>query len=301
MVDEQQIKGDPRMKKAYEASSQLLRKRLAKERPEDLELLDDIKESDIIVVTGQYDHAQVNFELAGIPHIVIDPLKMNSIEITPDKLLFINCPGTEIEENGITTIKRFVESGGMLVTTDWVLKNVLEVAFPGYVKFNDRSTVDDVFRIEILEVGDDSFVHKVIDQTDDPQWWLEGSSYPIQILDKEKVKILVTSKEMEEKYGEAPIVVSFKFGMGEIIHMTSHFYLQRTETRTERHALSSKTYAMEKGFSKAEAEEISELEDLSVSEVESAYTSQAIMTDLVTQQKKRVLKRQKEHRDEKEK
>lgn len=35
---EEETKGDPRMKKAYEASSKLLRKRLEKERPEDLEL-----------------------------------------------------------------------------------------------------------------------------------------------------------------------------------------------------------------------------------------------------------------------
>ncbi|MHA2224092.1 MAG: hypothetical protein ACXAC8_02735 [Candidatus Hodarchaeales archaeon] len=82
-----------------------------------------------------------------------------------------------------------------------------------------------------------------------------------------------------------------------IIHTTSHFYLQRAETRTERKILSSKTHAMEKGFSEEETEKMIELEDLSVSEAESAYTAQAIMADLVTQQRKRVLKRHEESQE----
>ncbi|MFX0091305.1 MAG: hypothetical protein ACFFBD_06030 [Candidatus Hodarchaeota archaeon] len=294
MVDEQDTKGDPRMKKAYEASSRLLRERLAKERPEDLKLLDDIEEADIIVVEGQYDHAQVNFKLAGIPHKVISPPTVDSLEITSDQLLFINCPGSGIGDKGIKVIQHFVGGGGMLVTTDWALLHVLEKAFPGVVKYNQQPTRDDVVRVEILDGGEDSFIHNVIDKTDDPQWWLEGSSYPIQILDQEKVKVLVTSKEMEEKYGEAPILISFKVGEGEVIHMTSHFYLQRTETRTKRHAKSGESYAMEKGFTQEQAKAMNNLQDLSVAEVESAYTSQAFMADMVMKQKKRVQKRKEE-------
>lgn len=293
MVDEQETKGDLRMKKAYEASSKLLRKRLEKERPEDLELLDEIEKSDIIVVTGIYDHAQVNFHMAEIPHTVISPSEVDRLEINADQLLFINCPGTGIGDKGMEIIHSFVESGGMLVTTDWTLLNVLEVVFPGFIKYNNVATADDVVRVEVLEGGEDSFIKNVIDNTDDPQWWLEGSSYPIQIIDQEKVRVLVTSQEMKEKYGEAPIVVSFNVGKGEVIHMTSHFYLQRTETRTERHASASTAYAMEKGFSPSEMEEVEGLKELSTAEVESAYTSQAFMTDMALKQKKRALKRKK--------
>lgn len=107
------------------------------------------------------------------------------------------------------------------------------------------------------------------------------------------MQVLVTSQEMEEKYGEAPIMVSFIFGKGEVYHMTSHFYLQRTETRTKRYTESGMAYAMEKGFSKKEAEEMGSFEDLSKAEVESAYASQAIMKDMALKQKKRVLKRKK--------
>ncbi len=224
------------MKKAYEASTKLLHGRLAKERPEDLELLDDIKESDIIVVTGQYDHAQVNFKMVEIPHTVINPHDIETIELSEDQILFINCPGSGVSDKGIRIIHNFVKQGGMLVTTDWALVNIIETAFTNILRYNQRPTTDDVVSVQILEGGEDSFIANVIDKSDEPMWWLEGPSYPIQILDREKVQVLVASQEMKKKYGEDPIVVTFKFGKGEVYHMTIHFYLQRTETRTKRHS-----------------------------------------------------------------
>ena len=59
-------------------------------------------------------------------------------------------------------------------------------------------------RIEVA-LGHNPFLAGVIDGADDPQWWLEGSSYPIEILDTEGVEVLITSRELQERYGEAPV------------------------------------------------------------------------------------------------
>ena len=40
-----------------------------------------------------------------------------------------------------------------------------------------------------------------------------------------KVEILVKSKELEDKYGESSVFVSFDYGKGKVYHMISHFYL----------------------------------------------------------------------------
>ena len=122
----EEVLGDKRMQQAYEASSELLRRRLSKEGPDDVEILKEVKESDIIIIEGCYDHAQVNFKMAEVPHTVISPSEVESLEINANQLLFINCPGTGISDSGIKRIQQFVETGGMLVTTDWVLRNVLE-------------------------------------------------------------------------------------------------------------------------------------------------------------------------------
>ena len=75
-----------------------------------------------------------------------------------------------------------------------------------------------------------------IDQEKDaaPVWWLEGCSYPIQVLDKEKVKVLVRSDELKRRYKDDPVIISFEWGKGIVYHMISHFYLQRSETRTKK-------------------------------------------------------------------
>jgi len=84
-----------------------------------------------------------------------------------------------------------------------------------------------------------------IDQEKDasPVWWLEGSSYPIQILDK-KVKVLVRSDELKRRYKHDPVIVSFEYGEGIVYHMISHFYLQRSETRTQKQGKCRTTIAV---------------------------------------------------------
>ena len=49
-----------------------------------------------------------------------------------------------------------------------------------------------------IEVNDHEniYLQGVLDGQDDPQWWLEGSSYPITVVDAERVKVLITSREL---------------------------------------------------------------------------------------------------------
>ena len=77
-----------------------------------------------------------------------------------------------------------------------------------------------------------------IDQEKDaaPVWWLESSSYPIEILDK-KVRVLVRSDELKRRYKHDAVIISFEWGKGVVYHMISHFYLQRSETRTKKQGM----------------------------------------------------------------
>ena len=70
-----------------------------------------------------------------------------------------------------------------------------------------------------------------------PVWWLEGSSYPIEVIDKEKVKVLVRSDELKRRYKHDPVIISFEWGKGVVYHMISHFYLQRSEIRTQKQGM----------------------------------------------------------------
>ncbi|NJO02962.1 MAG: hypothetical protein HC880_15925, partial [Bacteroidia bacterium] len=120
--------------------------------------------------------------------------------------------------------------------------------FPISIAYNQRPTGDEVVRIELID-REDPVVSGFLDEKADPIWWLEGSSYPIKILDKEKVKVLIRSKELGEKYDEEAVIVRFAYGEGTVYHMISHFYLQRTEIREQKQTLSASEYFKDKGAS----------------------------------------------------
>ena len=280
------------MEQAYKASSKILKKRMEKERPADLEILEKVKESTIIIVIGSYDRVETVLEMIKVPYVLIQTDEVDQIDLKSDQILIVNCPGN-ISDEGLSKIKNFVKQGGFLFTTDWALLNILEKIFPEYVKYNQKPTGDDCVAVQVVDKSN-KFLEGLFKADEDPIWWLESSSYPIVINDKKKVKVLVTSKEMEEKYGEAPIVITFDYGDGgTILHMTSHYYLQRAELRTERHKMSAQDYVKsEMAFTDSEAEELkNDLEGLSLGEAESAYSTTQFISNVIIEQQKKVLKR----------
>jgi hypothetical protein len=168
----------------------------------------------------------------------------------------------------------------------------LEKAFPGYVEYNQKPTKDEVVRVEIIDI-EDPFLKSILGPEDDPQWWLEGSSYPIKILDNEKVHVLVSSKEIKEKYGESPVFISFDYGQGKVYHMISHFYLQRSETRTKRQGLSAKNYMEEKNIPEAlrAKYESMGIDSAKLGDVESAFTSSAMMNKILYDKRQNMKKK----------
>ena len=268
------------MKKAYKISSQAIREKMRKDSPLDEKYLNKVNRSDVVVVEGQYDRVQDVLDAMEIPHITVGSHDVEQVKLNPSQVVFVNCPGN-LSRNGVTKIRQFVEEGGFLVTTDWALKHVIEPAFPGIMRYNQQPTKDDVVRIEIQD-GGHKFLEGLMSSDEDPQWWLEGSSYPIEILDKEKVEVLITSKEMKEKYGEAPIAVTFKHGEGTVFHIVSHYYLQRSELRTDRHKSPSSEYFAEKGVAADVA-----MDEVPLGVAESAYTSASFVSKIIIEKKKK--------------
>ena len=293
--------GFDEMKKAYQASSKIMTKRMEKERPEDLEILNKVEDSAIVIVAGSYDRVEDVLDMINVPYVLIQPHQLSQIELKPDQILIINCPGNISE--GLDKIKEFVKKGGFLFTTDWALLNILQQIFPEYVKYNNVTTGDDCVAVEVVDKSN-KFLEGLFKAEEKPIWWLESSSYPIEIVDKSKVNLLVTSKEMKKKYGEAPIVISFDYGDGgTVLHMTSHYYLQRAELRTDRHKSSAKDYVQsELGFSSDEAEEMNEeLDGLSLGEAESAYSTTQFISNVIVEQQKKVQARKLKRKNEPEK
>jgi hypothetical protein len=271
--------------KAYAAAAHITRAQLRRDAPDRARTLDEVEASDVVVVAGIYDHVESVLGALEVPHELVQPHELDRLALRPEQLLIVNCPG-QVSAAAITRIRGFVEAGGSLFTTDWALKHVIEPAFPGVLAFSRQPTPDDVVRIEVKD-RESIYLQGVLDGQDDPQWWLEGSSYPISVVDEERVQVLITSRELEEKYGEAPVAVWFRWGEGDVFHMISHYYLQRTELRTERHAGAAARYFSEKGVAMS-ADMCAAVVDLSVADVESAKPSAAFMANVIIDKKGRL-------------
>ena len=272
------------MKDAYEMANEMVRERLKKESADNIQILDDLKKTDVIVVEGTYDHIHLVLESLKIPFVSIHQNQLMEAELKPHQTVFVNC-ASGFPPDAARKLATFVQQGGQLITTDWALKNVLEVAFPNTVAYNNKPTGDEVVRIEAID-KEDPVVSGFLDEKADPVWWREGSSYPIKILDKEKVKVLIRSKELGEKYGEEAVVVRFAFGEGLVYHMISHFYLQRTETRDKKQMANASEYYKDKGMDDEQVEKASK-SSVTYGEIQSANTSADFVSRVIINQAKK--------------
>ena len=288
-----------KMSTAYRVAQEMIKDKL-KDVDEDMAAeFEELGQSEVIVSKGVHDYIEQVFNGIGLKHNLINPQQFEKIDLDPDKIIFINCPGN-VTSKGLRNLVTFVEKGGFLFTTDWALRHVIEPGFPGYIKYNNRPTNDEVVRVDIL-AEEDPFLQSLIGPNDDPQWWLEGSSYPIEILNHKEVDILIKSKEIEKKYGESAVFVTFDYGKGKIYHMISHFYLQRAETRTARHAKSGAEYANEKLNMDQYREEKYKnmgIENANLSDVEAAYSSSSMMNKILWDKKRKMAEMERE--DEKD-
>ena len=288
-----------KMSTAYRVAQEMIKDKL-KDVDEDMAAeFEELGQSEVIVSEGVHDYIEQVFNGIGLKHNLINPQQFEKIDLDPDKIIFINCPGN-VSSKGLRNLVTFVEKGGFLFTTDWALRHVIEPGFPGYIKYNNRPTSDEVVRVDIL-AEEDPFLQSLIGPNDDPQWWLEGSSYPIEILNHKEVDILIKSKEIEKKYGESAVFVTFDYGKGKVYHMISHFYLQRAETRTARHKKSGAEYAYEKLNMDEYREEKYKnmgIENANLSDVEAAYSSSSIMNKILWDKKRKMAEMERE--DEKD-
>jgi len=186
---------------------------------------------EILVTLGQYDKVQQVLDYLEMPYRVLPCSAVKNLPLRADQVLIVNCPG-KFGDPGIAKIRAFVAAGGTLITTDWALKTTLEKAIPRVVVYNGVSTRDDVVKVSWL-APESVYTRGVAVEGHDLRWWLEGSSYPIKILD-DRVEVLARSREMGARYKDDPLVVTFRYGEGHVFHLTSHYYLQRTKSEAAR-------------------------------------------------------------------
>lgn len=186
--------------------------------------LEKLQANEVVVVRGRFDKVENILGELKIEHKVYDGRTLSNARLSSAKVLLVNCPGNDVVPG---TVEQFVSNGGWLVTTDWSL-GLVETAFPRIVEGTGKRTSDDV--VEICPA--DSMITKGM--INNSQFWLEASSHVFRIIDKDVVKVLISSDELSRKYGSDNVMVGFNWGSGKVFHSISHFILQKSKSGNTR-------------------------------------------------------------------
>ncbi len=216
------------MEQAYTLAAHAVRARLEAQHPADVAILDRIAKRDVTVLSGTYDSVQEVLKRLRVPFRKDPRLRGLGEGIT-----FANC-GTTQKPKIVEALPAYVSGGGWLVSSDWALENTIARAFPGTIRKGGRGNSGD--EVVGVEPEQESAWGEVVVIGVDPLWWLEGGSYPIEVLDPERVRVEARSHELMARYGESAVAVRFDWGRGHVFHVISHFWLKRTRTVEGRHA-----------------------------------------------------------------
>ncbi len=206
--------------------------RLKDGRPGDFDALGSLKGENIIVITGVYDHVETVLDGLRVPHLTLTPKKYDRTKSDATCAILVDCPGF-LNGTEIARIRKWVDKGGYLFTTDWALSTV-EKLFPGTVRQGGRQTSEDWVAVgPVKGMEGHAFLKDVFSPLKGrPQWWLEEGSFPIQVVDPSKVQVLIDSAEMKKRYGEGAVAVTFEYGQGKVLHVCSHFHQVSTDAKT---------------------------------------------------------------------
>jgi len=232
--------GHGAMHKGYKLATQLLRETMQVQAPNELQAWDriaDNPEMQILCVDGDFDHIHHPLEALNIPHARISSGRLLGPaleEMKHVKAVLINCARRFPMEQALRAAE-FVKQGGLLVTTDWALENVIQVAFPGTLSWNNRKTGNEFVEVQPYDYKTPAamMLHNVALATGEPlRWWLEASSYPMEFPTEklgQGIEILLYSNDLKERYGNGTVMARFSWGKGSVIHMISHAFLQQNQ------------------------------------------------------------------------
>lgn len=247
-----------------------------------------------------FDHIENLLTKMGIPHIVVTKDEFEKDTFTLDKtmMILINCsqinphchgpdckPGADatgrlkqcigpgphntgaeaLTPKGVEKIRGFVASGGYLFTEDWVLKEVLAIAFKEFLKPVDSLTSKDVPVLPKTGSTSHPYMKKIFDKPAQPAaggegtdaaafekishaWKVDNESPAIAILNPAVTVLMVSPGVGAMSKGNDAVAVTFGYGAnldpknatglqqdlakmagGRVLHVLSHFGKQKSQ------------------------------------------------------------------------
>ncbi|HEX9577336.1 MAG TPA: hypothetical protein VF993_06265 [Myxococcales bacterium] len=180
------------------------------------------RDAEVIIVTGSADHMEQVMKRAGVKFALISPADLARVELRWQQILMVNCTG-EMPPAAAERVRRFVNAGGMLYTTDHAVRYLIERIFPNTIRFSGTQSQEQIFPMQAE--GDRGLVAKINDHGE-PRWQLAGGGMLFDVVGA-NVEVLMRSRQVAERYhGSGVLGVRFRVGDGQVVHVTGHFFTQ---------------------------------------------------------------------------
>jgi hypothetical protein len=183
-----------------------------------------LRQAEVVVVAGSADHMEQVLRRAQLKFVVVQPADLPNLPLHGQQVLMVNCTG-EMSDAARERVRRFVTAGGFLYTTDHAVLHLLEKTFPGYIQFNHKTTNEQIFPMQVS--GERGLIKHISATSGHPRWQLASGGYLFDIVNPQRVEVLMKSAEVAQRYGTSgALAVRFRVGDGQIIHATGHFFTQ---------------------------------------------------------------------------
>jgi hypothetical protein len=210
-----------------------LRERLGIGRGGAGQALAHLKADDVLVVQGEYDHHEHVLRDLQIPYRTMghyEPRFVSGEALRRPRFVFWNCgndPPRRVLDRIAPHLRAFVERGGYLFTSDWVLAHVLGRTFGDLVGTHGTSTALPEMVVDIRP-GPGKASHPLLEGVFHAgvqgRWWLEARSVDCVVKKPDAVEVLVESPELATRHGVASAVaVTFTHGSGRVLHVVGHY------------------------------------------------------------------------------
>ncbi len=203
-----------------------------------------ISRDQVIVVRG-HDHIERVLDKFGVSSTLVSSNRINDPLLAGAKYLFVNC-GAILNPGVPQRIAEWVKAGGRLMTTDWMVRDILQEVFfdeerrPLVRQQNALSADKSDFVTVSQFTMDDPAVRLFLDDGSRVFWWVRSGSCPIAVTDPQRVHVLARLSglgrlfELEEPIDVAdPLAVRFDYGRGQVLHLMSDWYPQEFDEASQ--------------------------------------------------------------------
>jgi hypothetical protein len=188
------------------------------------------------VVSGDYDKCEMVMTALGLQHGALTAEEIGKALPTQEvRAIFYDCTGRQPGKPTLENLERWVKDGGFLFTSDWGIENVVEKAFPGYLKVLRSGTkpvmTPDTTITFTVAPGKHVLLAGLPPEAETSRWWLEESSILFTIARPDDVEVLAISKDLETRYGSKLVAVTFPYGKGRVVHALGHMFQKEGNLR----------------------------------------------------------------------